>query len=98
MGLLVVAVAIGAVLIRVSLRSPAEPFIASTPPIASEELTSAPRRVQRPGHGDDEDGATDFYGNEISDAVARYKLDAAGTLYETHSPQTDMPRLASPKS
>ncbi len=41
---------------------------------------------------------TDLYGNEITDAVARYSLDADGSLYEQHSPRTELPRLGSPKS
>ena len=45
-----------------------------------------------------EDEATDVYGNRVSPAVATYQLDAAGTLYELHSPQTQLPRLGSPKS
>jgi hypothetical protein len=40
----------------------------------------------------------DLYGNEVSDAVAKYKLDATGGLYELHSPQTEVPRLGVPKS
>lgn len=40
----------------------------------------------------------DVYGNEVTAAVATYKFDATGTLYELHSPQTELPRLASPKS
>jgi hypothetical protein len=43
-------------------------------------------------------GAVDLYGNQISDAVARYKLDAEGSLYELHSPRTELPRLRPPKS
>lgn len=45
----------------------------------------------------DAKGSPDFYGNEVVDAVARYKLDDEGSLYELHSPQTELPRLASPK-
>ena len=41
-------------------------------------------------------GSADLFGNEISDAVARYTLDDTGDLYEVHSPQTELPRLASP--
>lgn len=47
---------------------------------------------------DDSEPATDLYGNEVTDAVAKYKLDATGSLYELHSPQTELPRLGSPKS
>ena len=38
------------------------------------------------------------YGNEITNAVAEYSLDPAGTLYERHTPQVELPRLGSPKS
>jgi hypothetical protein len=43
-------------------------------------------------------GSPDLYGNEVIDAVAKYKLDDTGSLYEVHSPQTELPRLASPVS
>jgi len=49
-------------------------------------------------HADEGAGIPDLYGNEVSDAVARYKADGAGALYEVHSPQTEVPRLGSPKS
>jgi hypothetical protein len=41
-------------------------------------------------------GSSDLFGNEISDAVARYTLDETGALYEVHSPETELPRLTSP--
>src|SRR5262249_18275307 len=47
---------------------------------------------------DEEFGSADFLGNPVSDAVARYAVDPYGSLYEVHSPQTLLPRLASPKS
>jgi hypothetical protein len=46
----------------------------------------------------DAKGLPDLYGNEVSDAVARYRLDDDGSLYEVHSPQTELPRLTSPIS
>jgi hypothetical protein len=46
----------------------------------------------------DEEGATDLYGNDVTDAIAKYKLDLDGSLYELHSPRTQLPRLGSPKS
>jgi hypothetical protein len=46
----------------------------------------------------DADGSVDLYGNDVTDAVAKYSLDATGSLYEVHSPQTEIPRLGSPKS
>jgi len=39
----------------------------------------------------------DVYGNEIARPVAKYRVDDRGTLYEVHSPQTEVPRLASPR-
>jgi hypothetical protein len=45
-----------------------------------------------------EEHATDVYGNEVTAAVATYEIDATGSLYELHSPQTQLPRLGSPKS
>ena len=40
----------------------------------------------------------DLYGNEVTSAVATYKIDPAGALYEEHSPQTEVPRLGVPTS
>ena len=42
--------------------------------------------------------AMDLYGNEVTDAVAKYRLDSRGALYEEHSPQTEVPRLKAPES
>jgi hypothetical protein len=39
----------------------------------------------------------DFNGNEVRPAVAQYKVDPTGALYEEHSPETEVPRLGSPK-
>ena len=44
------------------------------------------------------DDSFDAYGNEVTNAVAEYSLDPAGSLYELHSPQIELPRLGSPKS
>jgi hypothetical protein len=38
----------------------------------------------------------DLYGNDVNDAVARYKFDAEGTVYEEHSPETEIPHLRPP--
>jgi hypothetical protein len=48
-------------------------------------------------HSADTD-SVDLYGNEVDDAIATYSIDAAGSPYEVHSPQTELPRLHSPKS
>ena len=46
----------------------------------------------------DDQSRTDLSGNDVSAAVATYQLDADGSLYEAHSPQTQLPKLGSPKS
>lgn len=38
----------------------------------------------------------DLYGNEISSAVAKYKSDRSGSVYEEHSPNTQVARLKPP--
>ena len=45
---------------------------------------------------DDAPQRLDLRGNEISRPVARYRVDDTGTLYEEHSPQTELPRLKQP--
>jgi hypothetical protein len=52
----------------------------------------------RHGAAADDGAAVDLYGNEVNDAIATYTLDPAGSLYELHSPQTELPRLGAPKS
>jgi hypothetical protein len=47
---------------------------------------------------DSDDSIRDMYGNDVTSAVAKYSFDATGSLYEVHSPQTELPRLKSPKS
>jgi hypothetical protein len=39
----------------------------------------------------------DLRGNEILRPVERYSIDHRGTLYELHSPQTEIPRLSPPE-
>jgi hypothetical protein len=47
---------------------------------------------------EDSNGIIDLYGNEVSPAIATYSFDALGSPYEVHSPQTELPRLGSPKT
>jgi hypothetical protein len=51
-----------------------------------------------PSLPEESDGVIDLYGNDVSPAVAEYSVDPLGSPYEVHSPQTELPRLASPKS
>jgi hypothetical protein len=79
---------------------PRPPYIASPSytlpmPAAAFDLPSS--TVSEQAEPSDEP-VLDFRGNEVSDAVARYKLDPTGVLYEEHSPHTELPRLPGPKS
>ena len=38
----------------------------------------------------------DLFGNEIEEAVADYRFDLRGGVYERHSPDTAVPKLGSP--
>jgi hypothetical protein len=60
--------------------------------------TAADIPTDRRRHQDAAAGTIDLYGNEVTDAIATYSLDPTGSLYEVHSPQTELPKLASPKS
>ncbi len=71
----------------VSLPAPSGP--AATPGVVAGEAET---------DSDETEAVLDLYGNEVSPAVATYSFDALGDLYEVHSPQTELPRLGSPKS
>jgi hypothetical protein len=70
----------------------------SVPPadvtLTASDTVPSPRHASPPDDG----AAVDLYGNEVNDAIATYTLDPTGSLYELHSPQTELPRLGSPKS
>jgi hypothetical protein len=65
-------------------------------PLATQGIGTDARDRRAPGA--EPGGKIDLYGNEVTDAVAKYTVDAAGSLYELHSPQTELPRLGIPKS
>jgi hypothetical protein len=74
--------------------SPVRATTATTP--ASDQVNLP--AVAPDARSDDDDGMADLYGNEVTSAVAKYTYDATGSLYELHSPQTELPRLGSPRS
>ena len=78
------------------------PAVEQASPAPTATMSSAPtgRDVVevREDRGDDGSGFMDLYGNEVTDAVATYTFDQSGSLYELHSPQTELPRLGIPKS
>ncbi len=47
---------------------------------------------------DDPDDGTqlDLQGDEVTAAVAKYRFDAQGNIYETHAPHTEVPHLGRP--
>ena len=61
-------------------------------------LVADNERADEADHEDAVDGFVDMYGNEVTDAIATYTFDRRGSLYELHSPQTELPRLGIPKS
>lgn len=75
---------------------------APTPAAHAAPVQMPPARLEglrpSPGLGRDREAPdrTDLHGNEIVRPVASYRLDRRGTLYEVHSPQTELPRLKAP--
>jgi hypothetical protein len=44
------------------------------------------------------DPEVDLFGNEVEPAIADYRVDLRGTIYERHSPETAVARLGSPST
>src|SRR5262249_11251344 len=64
---------------------------------SSADPTPADDEATAPWAEQDEEESVDLYGNQVTDAIARYKLHADGNLYELQSPRIELPRLSSPK-
>ena len=80
-----------------SSRGLATAVVAPSPPAATvQQVIVASVNATQPNT--DDDPALDFYGNEVTVAVAEYQIDGVGRLYELHSPQSQLQRLGSPKS
>jgi hypothetical protein len=58
----------------------------------SEEVTEAPYVEPAPPT------PTDLFGNEVEQAVADYRVDPRGDIYERHSPDTAVMRPGRPKT
>jgi len=82
---LIVAITLGGVTVSGLAASPTGSF-SSIPRASHDEFAFPPRDVP-----------VDFNGNEVRQAIARYKIDPTGALYEEHSPDTELPRLGAPK-
>jgi hypothetical protein len=68
--------------------------ITAQPPAVVGEVNSAPQ-MEDEGPADPR---VDLLGNEIEDAMADYRFDIGGGIYERHSPETAVPRLGSPST
>ena len=82
---LIVAITLGGVTVS-GLAAPHSGPFSSIRRASHDEFAIPPRDVP-----------VDFNGNEVRQAIARYKVDPTGALYEEHSPDTELPRLGSPK-
>lgn len=74
-------------------------------PATSAEITAQPtaRSGEASGAppvegGDSEAPRVDLIGNEVEDALADYRIDQGGSVYERHSPDTAVQRLGSPST
>jgi hypothetical protein len=63
----------------------------------SDVLTTTMERNFQIDRDRDAGSSADFFGNDVSEAVARYRLDDNGALYDLHSPDIELARLPSPK-
>ena len=59
--------------------------------VAGEPLVESGDSIETP------DPRFDLFGNEVEEAVADYRFDLRGGLYERHSPDTAVPKLGSPE-
>ena len=74
--------------------------VRTAPPIASSSVLlidpEANAGADASAIDDDAPQRLDVRGNEIARPVARYQVDERGSLYEVHSPETEVPRLKAP--
>jgi hypothetical protein len=69
------------------------------PPARSTATPVLAKETADDGETDEDDsGVLDLLGNPVTAAVAQYCLDRTGTLYELHSPETELPHLHPPRS
>ena len=61
---------------------------------SASDVAGAPPVERR----DSSDPRIDLLGNELENAVADYRVDRGGAVYERHSPETAVLRLGSPSS
>jgi hypothetical protein len=69
--------------------------ITAQPSVPVKEVGSEPQ-VEDGDPLEHRDPALDLFGNEIEEAIADYRVDLRGTIYERHSPETAVSKLGSP--
>ena len=84
--------------VAASLLKPRPVTVSLPEELNAADAVVAPTPALDPDQQKPAEGPTDLFGNPVTDAVARYKFDATGSLYELHSPQTEVPRLRPPKT
>jgi hypothetical protein len=100
--------AIGALWLCSTLAGPAMWAFHMSSLIAASRAEFTAQPLQPPGRvvtgalpveaGDSSKPRVDVLGNEVEDAVADYRIDLGGAVYERHSPETAVPKLGSPSS
>jgi hypothetical protein len=65
-------------------------------PLARDETQLLPGQLLDLDN-DDLGTAVDLEGDEVTEALAKYRTDADGNLYELHAPHTEVARLGSPE-
>jgi hypothetical protein len=88
---------------EISFSQPASPIDAtsaevtgSAPAMAGEVTRGSQREARDPENS--ADPTLDLFGNEIEEAVADYRIDLRGSVYERHSPDTAVAKLGSPST
>jgi hypothetical protein len=78
----------------------ASPIAATSAEITAQPSTGMGEVISAPQMEGEEpaDPRVDLLGNEIEDAIADYRFDVGGGIYERHSPETAVPRLGSPST
>lgn len=95
-GIWVVALLVGRLATLVALASP---NAATSAEITGPPFSSDPAVFQAPPMEDDSQSPElDILGNEVEHAIADYRIDRGGAVYERHSPETAVERLGSPST
>lgn len=78
----------------------ASPNAATSAELTAQPLNPAGEVFEAPSvEGDDPPSpGTDLVGNEVEHAIADYRIDLGGSVYERHSPETAVEQLGSPST